>query len=618
MYSTQDRKLFLEALKPPVGYQVDAVIGTTYSLDLVSLLTVPLTFTMLDAHDEEGNLQLDPLKLLEAVRRHAGKLAIFCQAGAIHIPRQHRSIYGYLEPRVVEVQPSDLDGVFHPKVWVCRYTAPEQPVKYRLMVQSRNLTFDRSWDVMLSLDGELQNRQNAFAANHPLGDFIEALPAMAVHAMDPSIREMVSRVQHEIRRVVFEIPEPFEEMTFWPLGIARHKQWPFDTRMDRTLVISPFVSGPLLERLGKKGNHHQLITRTESLDQLSEQSLTSFDTVYVLQDAGLPESVDQEEEEEFESESGEGLHAKVYVCDAGWNANVWIGSANATVHAFTKNIEFLVELRGKKAKCGIDATLGSPDQRHSLIRLLQECEKPQATPEEIDSEQKKLEKQLERIRKVISMADYQVMVKPGQEKGYYELGLKGPTSALDIPEEAEVRCWPISFKEAAASIDPITLHDAILSFGEVDINGITSFIAFEVKIKGEKRTEKVRFICNFSLVGAPEDREERILRAMLANRDDFNRYILLLLTGNEEAGTDALQLMLEKQKATGKNGSPDQLSIPLFEVLLRALHRHPEQLDAIASLIESLSKTEDGLSILPEGFLALWEPIWTIRKEGRA
>ena len=52
-----------------------------------------------------------------------------------------------------------------------------------------------------------------------------------------------------------------------------------------------------------------------------------------------------------------GCMLKLYVADAGSEGRIWTGSANATDAAFSKNVEFLVELRGKKKYCGIDAVL---------------------------------------------------------------------------------------------------------------------------------------------------------------------------------------------------------------------------------------------------------------------
>lgn len=83
MLSPQDRRHLLEALRPPAGYELSCAIGTTFSLDLFTLLTVPLAFTLFDIEDAEGHPSADPLVLLEAVRRNADHISIFCQAGRI-------------------------------------------------------------------------------------------------------------------------------------------------------------------------------------------------------------------------------------------------------------------------------------------------------------------------------------------------------------------------------------------------------------------------------------------------------------------------------------------------------------------------------------------------------
>ena len=68
------------------------------------------------------------------------------------------------------------------------------------------------------LDGELADRQRAFAANNPLGDFVRALP-VALRPVPPRVLAEVDRMQRDLRVVRFEVPEPFEEVAFWPLGI---------------------------------------------------------------------------------------------------------------------------------------------------------------------------------------------------------------------------------------------------------------------------------------------------------------------------------------------------------------------------------------------------------------
>jgi hypothetical protein len=43
----------------------------------------------------------------------------------------------------------------HPKLWFLRYVGNYESVTYRLLCLSRNMTFDRSWNTMLCLEGPL-------------------------------------------------------------------------------------------------------------------------------------------------------------------------------------------------------------------------------------------------------------------------------------------------------------------------------------------------------------------------------------------------------------------------------------------------------------------------------
>ncbi|MGB8983043.1 MAG: hypothetical protein WCC12_14300 [Anaerolineales bacterium] len=143
MLEPTQRQHLLQALCPPEGYELTFAIGTTYSLDLMALLSVPLAFAQFDWEDAAGRPAADPLALLEALRRYADRLHIFCQVGAIAVPAKTQLLFGYLENSVFQVQAPNKGGVFHPKLWVLRFTAPDQPVLYRLLCLSRNLTFDR-------------------------------------------------------------------------------------------------------------------------------------------------------------------------------------------------------------------------------------------------------------------------------------------------------------------------------------------------------------------------------------------------------------------------------------------------------------------------------------------
>jgi hypothetical protein len=81
-----ERRLLLDTLRPPDGYALDQAVGTTFSLDLIALLRAPLAFTVFDWEEGDGRPTADPRAILAALRQHAEKLTLFCQAGQIAVP----------------------------------------------------------------------------------------------------------------------------------------------------------------------------------------------------------------------------------------------------------------------------------------------------------------------------------------------------------------------------------------------------------------------------------------------------------------------------------------------------------------------------------------------------
>ena len=79
--------------------------------------------------------------------------------------------YMAVELCVVEVNVPN-GGVFHPKIWLLRFRSQsdDDDVVFRLLVLSRNLTNDRSWDLSLSVDGTPGKR--GVSGNRPLAELI--------------------------------------------------------------------------------------------------------------------------------------------------------------------------------------------------------------------------------------------------------------------------------------------------------------------------------------------------------------------------------------------------------------------------------------------------------------
>lgn len=347
MLHPNDRRHLFESLRPPSGYTLDCAIGTTYTLDLLALLTAPVAFTSFDLVSEDRQLHTNPQALLATLQQYAERISIFYQSGMI-APLKSKSplLLSYLEGSLIQVSPPQ--GIFHPKIWVLRFVAQNSPVLYRFLCLSRNLTFDQSWDTVLILDGQLQDKK--VMANAPLSNFVRRLPTLSLYETSNRTQAQVDLIQAELHYVEFERPNGFEELRFHPLGFV-DSEFPLTEPIDRLLIISPFVGAVGLQQLDKWGQDNILISRTEELDKLTAQSLDRFSQIYQM---NLAASLQPEEtEEELSHESLSGLHAKLYVADAGRKARIWTGSANATRPAFKYNIEFLVELVGDKTTYGI-------------------------------------------------------------------------------------------------------------------------------------------------------------------------------------------------------------------------------------------------------------------------
>src|SRR3954452_22883365 len=116
MLDPYERRLVLDALRPPSGYVLDQAVGTTYSLDLLALLAAPLAFSVF----AEGDVTTDPLVLLEALQSSADRITVFCDAGHTYVPPADRLLFCKLEGSVVECL-APHGGAFHPKVWLLRF-----------------------------------------------------------------------------------------------------------------------------------------------------------------------------------------------------------------------------------------------------------------------------------------------------------------------------------------------------------------------------------------------------------------------------------------------------------------------------------------------------------------
>ncbi len=305
------------------------------------------------------------------------------------------------------------------------------------------------------------------------------------------------------------------------------------------------------------------------------------------------------------------MHAKLFVIDRGWDASVFSGSFNATVHALQHNVEFMVELVGKKSRFGVDQFLRQVKGETNFADLLKEYD-ISVLPMPADATAEQLDDLLHATKRALAAAGLWLVVAPASEIDSFDVTMEWARAPRWPHPTVEVRAWPITLQAERAQ----TL-DKSMVFSRLSYGGLTPLIAFTVIAKlGAAKRESI-FVMNLPLLGAPEDRQDRIVRSLIENRDQLLRYILFLLACGDEAAASSgdLRILLKSPE-----DGPDRVAANpyLLETMLRALHRSPAQLERVSSLLEVLRKQPGSSELLSDDFQKIWEPIWDAAQQAMA
>jgi hypothetical protein len=631
MLSPHDRTALFDALRPPPGFVLDHSVGTSFTLDLEALLTAPIAFALFESQDTSPDQDgLEPVGLLEAIRRHASRITMFCQSGQIAVPSRHRTVFAWLEAAVHEVTPPRRYRLFHPKVWLARYRARSGDRRVlRLLCATRNLTLDTSWDTLLQLESDPYDQRpyTTQAPHQELVELIRRLPDMAVRSVGAERRAAIDDLAADLAAVRLAVPEPFESLRMRVLGLGAQSDDVVPADVERALVISPFVTESWLRGFTERaGASSVLISREESLDRVPADVLEAFERVAVLNPAAdvPPQSTSAatatSEKAPVSDDTGNparlfgGLHAKLFVFDTPDGSVVLTGSANATDAAFGGNVEVVAELRGP-ADSGVDLFLVETPGEADLADLLVDYRLPDMVVEASDTEALALA--VDELRRRIAAVDFEAKARwVGDD---FELSfastqaLPSLDSASDSDADVELTVRPITLADRQAATRLTLGQPADARFG-VTLEGLSAFFAMTLTARRAGTSMSTTFMVTTELVGAPADRESRLLAAMLRDPDRLLRYLMLLLSdadpmlgaGDGSGATTWLR---------GWRGSAWD-DIPLLELLVRAADRFPDRLDHIELLLRDLGEQRD--TVLPKGFEDIWEPVMRFCKTPEA
>jgi len=589
-----DRLDYSKMLTPPYGYETVFAVGTTYSLDLDALIGISIALGLSESIDSE--LKDNPIYLLEALQKTADKVLVFCEAGQIKAPSKAHALYIFLEKMVFEIALKNKKS-FHPKFWLVKYENTEGETLYRCLVLSRNLTFDRSWDVAVCLEGKVElegGLKEGYERSRPIGDFLQSVLKLAKqNEPNPLKRKKLRGLAAEVLNVRFELNDKqFSDYQFCPVGIDGYDidntgLFNKDRKYHELLVITPFLSDGTIASLNELALTHSIpntiITRKSELSKLKLGSVTNFD-IYVMKDVivdgedALSDGGDHEVE--TEERQKQDIHAKVYLKTRYSDSELYLGSLNASNNACYGNVEFMIKLYGKRRYLNVEQLkidLFGENEKDNPFEVTELPKVPIDTGINVTD-------QLEKIIKELCRLKFYAKAFKADDKYSLEVTFE------KLPKISNVYLSPLlsnrKNKEQALSGKVV--------FTELDLLQLSEFFV----IKVTNGDEAVRRVIKIKTDDLPEARESAVVNSIVKDQNGFFQYITFLL------GDDYLLSMLDQKNLEGSGfifGNGDQIPA-LYEKMLKAAAHSPQKFEEIKRLMDLISDN----SIIPEGFKDLY------------
>lgn len=551
---TENRLDYGNLLQPEEGYDVEFAVALTYSLDLEALLGVPMSLGLLESMD--SNLKDVPMFLLEGIRKSSDKIAIFCNPGGIKLPQKIQSVYSLLENSVFEVKDNKISN-FHPKMWFIKYSDDNGNAYIKVIVLSRNLTFDRSWDVSFAFTGRVgRHRSRSKNENIPLRDMLEYVKVYA----NKEKKEKISELQENILDVKkFELEAPFESYEFMPIGIPGYLGRDLDLFHihNELLVISPFLSDDIIEKFEKSARYkRKIITRRSSI---TKKTLESFNNgVYVMKDI----IVDGGDEESIEEWQKQDIHSKLYFVRRNNENFMYLGSANASHNAFYNNIEFLIKLKFKPRIMSYEKFVGD---------LLPEEENPfeLVTNVEFKEKEKKEDLYLKQIKDIIWAIKEARVISNGTN---YDIQV----NFKKLNSNIRGKIAPMMRKNSYKKIEELTTLE------KLTITQLSEF--YVIKVEDKEVVVKIK------TKNIPKDRDDKIYQSIIKNKDDFYAYVSFLLGDSYTESAYELREYMERRRMSGRKSKLNDNAVIIYEKMLQIIMDNPNKLKDIEAVIKRLDK----------------------------
>ena len=579
------------------GCKVDFAVGLTYSLNLEAMLTVPLAFG--DLGELDNSVKLSPAFLLEGIRRSSDKIALFCNKGGIHVPSETRTVYSLLESSIFEVQDgNDIFSNFHPKIWLVKETDKGGDEWLKLSVMSRNLDFSTCLDICCSIRGHIEKRRSlrGVEKHKPLKDMLLWLSEYAPKAKADEVCQLAEQLDYVDR---FKLDTPFqtedvernedEGYDFFPFVYGKEEFSAYGNYLqkylpgDRILVVSPFIDITTLSWLTsrKKDYNYEsknsiLVTRKEYVTQ---EVFELFEQVWVPNDTMLDNTT-----------ANVDLHAKMYLTqrltgdDLGYT--LYLGSANATVNAFKKNVEFLIRLHYKRTTNDrIKELLEEITSEHRFVVM--DAPNPEASNTRPSNE-----KELDLKRAVGCLR--KAVIRTSNKEGFYDIDL-----SVRGKYDNDIQIRPLQCK---GLWQPISNQ---LLFKELSVHLLSEF--YVIRIPSEDSF--IELVAKVKTSGMPANRDEAIYQSIVTKKEELLDYVAFMLS-DRPSEFFFEQQMLKENKKYADGAVSNTITMPLYEQLLKTASTNPEQITEVQKFIKKMKQ-----DIVPEELTKILQMFQNVSKQ---
>lgn len=599
--SRSDHLDYGEMLKPPYGYILERAITSTYSIDLNTLLSIPVALVF--AKSLEGELTSTRFQILEGIRKLSQIIKVYHQKGQVHIPSNYNWLFAYLEDVLVPVLPDETFSSFHPKVWILKYVnTVDAGIKFRTIILSRNLTFDRSWDIAGFLEGEIESRP--VKETKPLVDFVRWL-----NNKEPF--EGYKKFLNDLSRTRFITPDGYTEHAFHFINTDSNSTNPvFDIESDKALIISPFLDDKALDIIVQrvKESPVSVFSNKEDFQSIPPSLIKKINPYYISEVIVDGETIVSDGDNSHGIQQ-QNLHAKTYLFESKTKSSLFLGSANTSIAAKERNTEFLLELIGPPAYnkllnelIGKDDVLG-PFKEYIILEEHDEYDN-------LQSSQKAL---LRRLEYQISQTKIKGQLVRREGNRNYDFTVSINLSKISKIDGVTIKVQPLKKLDSYQVAYPGINNE--LQFENFDILSVSRFLAFKIEKAGETYH---KFLICIDIEGLPDDRLDNLYRAIIDSSEKFFEYIRFILT--EDISKDDILKEFEKQPDTVKNHADVNewfQDLPIYENLLVAASRNPKKLQEVDEIIKRLDYEHEGKPIIPPPFRIFWEKFTqTIFSEG--